>query len=146
MTKFNEMTSTELKSLAKERGIKSWWTMKKAELITYLEELETNPPKFIVINMAEGTHRDATEEDIKKAQEKKTKKSPKPLTKEVNQSTEKAETDIITLKEIAAKLKIRGMKARRILRKAGIARFSKRWEWSRVTDKELIEKIWSLLK
>lgn len=42
MTNYNEMTSKQLKELAKEQHIKNWWTMKKEELIVALE-----PPKEV---------------------------------------------------------------------------------------------------
>ena len=36
----NEKTSKELKEMAKELGIKGWWEMKKADLITAIEEAQ----------------------------------------------------------------------------------------------------------
>lgn len=40
MKKFNEMTSKELKVVAKEAKVKNWWNLKKAELVTELEKIE----------------------------------------------------------------------------------------------------------
>lgn len=39
----NNMTSKELKQLAKEHGIKNWWNLKKSELIAALQELQDEP-------------------------------------------------------------------------------------------------------
>ena len=40
MTNYNELKTTELKNLAKEKKVKNWWLLKKAELIESLESLE----------------------------------------------------------------------------------------------------------
>ena len=34
------MTSVELKAMAKELGVKSWWTLKKAELIAEIQKIQ----------------------------------------------------------------------------------------------------------
>lgn len=54
--------------------------------------------------------------------------------------------NLITLKEICSELKVKGMKARRILRNAKIDRPYKRWEWSKNLHTETIKKVRELLK
>lgn len=39
MKNLNEMTSKELKAMAKELGIKNWWNLTKAALISAIEEV-----------------------------------------------------------------------------------------------------------
>lgn len=40
MKKINEMTSKELKAMAKEAKVKNWWNLKKLELVAELEKIE----------------------------------------------------------------------------------------------------------
>jgi hypothetical protein len=40
MKKLNEMTSKELKAMAKDAKVKNWWNLKKEELIAELEKIE----------------------------------------------------------------------------------------------------------
>ena len=42
MKNVNEMTSKELKDLAKELKVKDWWTKKKAQLISDIEEIQAD--------------------------------------------------------------------------------------------------------
>lgn len=37
------MTSKELKAMAKELGVKNWWTLKKAELIAEIQKIQGAP-------------------------------------------------------------------------------------------------------
>ena len=41
MTNLNEMTTKELKEKAKELKVKNWWTLKKAELVEAIQNVET---------------------------------------------------------------------------------------------------------
>lgn len=40
MKKLNEMTSKELKAMAKDAKVKNWWNLKKEELVNELEKIE----------------------------------------------------------------------------------------------------------
>lgn len=40
MKNFNEMTTKELKAMAKEAKVKNWWNLKKVELVAELEKIE----------------------------------------------------------------------------------------------------------
>lgn len=41
MTNYKEMTTKQLKEIAKEKKVKNWWNLKKEELITEIQQLET---------------------------------------------------------------------------------------------------------
>lgn len=127
------MTATELKTLAKEFQVKSWWTMKKADLIISLEGCRTlqlkaqEAHKKELGEMANKTYQE--EEEIPQKPKttpttKKTSKTPK---------VEKDEENLITLKELAAEFHMKGTKARRLLRDASISRpyGGNRWEWDK---------------
>lgn len=111
-----------LQSLAKEFKVKSWWTLKKADLITELSSIQETYKK------AEESFQGAEEEAQKKEESTKSKakktKTPK---------VEKNEENLVTLKELAAEFHMKGTKARRLLRDAAISRpyGGNRWEWDK---------------
>lgn len=126
------MTATELKTLAKEFQVKSWWTMKKADLIISLEGCRTLQLK------AQEAHKKELEEMANKTyQEEEIPQKPKttPTTKKTSKTpkVEKDEENLITLKELAAEFHMKGTKARRLLRDASISRpyGGNRWEWDK---------------
>ena len=130
MTKNNyeAMTATELKNQAKERKVKNWWNLKKAELVEALSTL------------------DKVEEAEKATKEVETEpngeKTPK---KDSAEKVEKNGENIITLKEIAMEYGIKGSKARRLLREADIERPYKRWEWDQEEHHSIVTEVKAIL-
>lgn len=111
-----------LQSLAKEFKVKSWWTLKKADLISELSSIQETYKK------AEESFQGAEEEAQKKEE------SPKPKAKKTKTTkVEKNEENLVTLKELAAEFHMKGTKARRLLRDAAISRpyGGNRWEWDK---------------
>lgn len=122
-----------LQSLAKEFKVKSWWTMKKADLISELSSIQETYKK------AEESFKGAEEETQKK------EKSPKPQAKKTKTpKVEKNEENLVTIKELASEFHMKGTKARRLLRNETAARpfGGNRWEW----DKDLHQKELELAK
>lgn len=130
MTKNNyeAMTATELKNQAKERKIKNWWNLKKAELIEALSTLDK-------VEEAEKAAKEVETEPAKKKASKKDKAN----------GVEKNEENIITLKELAMEYGIKGSKARRLLREADIERPYKRWEWDQEEHHDIVTEVKALL-
>lgn len=124
-----------LQSLAKEFKVKSWWTLKKADLISELSSIQETYKK------AEASCKGANEEAEKtqKAQAKKKTKTPR---------VEKNEENLVTLKELAAEFHMKGTKARRLLRNETAARpfGGNRWEWDKDLHKAELELARSILK
>lgn len=120
MRNLKELTAIELKGLAKEAKVSNWWTLKKAELITALEEVEETKETEETegIEIIDGLEFAIGEEE---------------------------EEDLVTLKEIIANLGVKGTKARRILRSSNIERPYKRWEWSTTKHPEIIKEVYDLL-
>ena len=107
-----------LQSLAKEFKVKSWWTLKKADLISELSSIQETYKK------AEESFQGAEEEALKKEESRKSKAK--------KTSTKAPQTEnLVTLKDLAAEFHMTGMKARRLLRNAAISRpyGGNRWEW-----------------
>lgn len=122
-----------LQSLAKEFKVKSWWTMKKADLISELSSIQETYKK------AEESFKGAEGETQKK------EKSPKPQAKKTKTpKVEKNEENLVTIKELASEFHMKGTKARRLLRNETAARpfGGNRWEW----DKDLHQKELELAK
>lgn len=122
-----------LQSLAKEFKVKSWWTMKKADLISELSSIQETYKK------AEESFKGAEEETQKK------EKSPNPQAKKTKTpKVEKNEENLVTIKELASEFHMKGTKARRLLRNETAARpfGGNRWEW----DKDLHQKELELAK
>lgn len=124
------LTVSELKNLAKEFQVKSWWNMKKADLIISLEGCRTLQLK------AQETV------ESKENQTSKTPKAPKAP------KVEKNEENLVTLKELAAEFHMKGTKARRLLRNETAARpfGGNRWEWDKDLHKTELELARSILK
>lgn len=107
-----------LQSLAKEFKVKSWWTLKKADLISELSSVQE------IYKKAEESCKGAEEEALKKEESLKSKAK--------KTSTKAPQTgNLVTLKDLAAEFHMTGMKARRLLRNAAISRpyGGNRWEW-----------------
>ena len=130
MTKNNyeAMTATELKNQAKERKVKNWWNLKKAELVEALSTLDK-------VEEAEK----ATKEVETEPNGEKTPKKDSP------ERVENKGENIITLKEIAMEYGIKGSKARRLLREADIERPYKRWEWDQEEHHSIITEVKAIL-
>lgn len=124
-----------LQSLAKDLKIKSWWTLKKAELLYILEKEKLNQE---AVEKAKGGCQEES-----KAQEKPTKVR-KPRAPKV----EKDQENLVTLKELADEFNMKGTKARRLLRNETAARpfGGNRWEWDKNLHKEALEAARSILK
>ena len=126
---YENLTAQELKDLAKEKKIKNWWNLKKAELIEALSTVDK------VEEVAE---------EVKSPIEKKAEKKA-PTTKKKAEKVEKNEDNIVTLKELASDYNIKGSKARRLLREAGIERPFKRWEWDQEEHHDILTEVKVLL-
>ena len=132
------LTAAELKTLAKEFEVKNWWTMKKAELLealTLLQEEQKEEEHLTDLDKEEAIEKAAKELGISKS----SKKTPK---------VEKNEENLVTLKELASEFKMKGTKARRLLRNETAARpfGGNRWEWDKDIHKEELEVARSILK
>lgn len=130
MTKNNyeAMTATELKNQAKERKVKNWWNLKKAELVEALSTLDK----------VEEAEKATKEVETEPNGEKTPKKDPA-------EKVEKNGENIITLKEIAMEYGIKGSKARRLLREADIERPYKRWEWDQEEHHSIVTEVKAIL-
>ena len=122
---YEAMTATELKDQAKERKVKNWWNLKKAELVEALSTLDK----------VEGAEK-ATKEAETELNEEKTLAKKDPA-----EGVEKKGENIITLKELAMEYGIKGSKARRLLREANIERPYKRWEWDQEEHHNIITEV-----
>lgn len=126
-----------LQSLAKEFKVKSWWTKKKADLISELSSIQETYKK------AEESFKGAEEETQKKEE------SPKPQAKKTKTpKVEKNEENLVTLKELASEFHMKGTKARRLLRNETAARpfGGNRWEWDKDLHQKELELAKSILK
>lgn len=130
MTKNNyeAMTATELKNQAKERKVKNWWNLKKAELVEALSTLDK----------VEEAEKATKEVETEPNGEKTPKKDPA-------EKVERKGENIITLKEIAMEYGIKGSKARRLLREADIERPYKRWEWDQEEHHSIVTEVKAIL-
>ena len=122
---YEAMTATELKDQAKERKVKNWWNLKKAELVEALSTLDK-------VEEAEKATKEAETE--LNGEKTLTKKDPA-------EGIEKEGENIITLKELAMEYGIKGSKARRLLREANIERPYKRWEWDQEEHHNIITQV-----
>lgn len=130
-TNLETLNLKNLQTLAKEFKVKSWWTMKKTDLITELTNIKMDLEDKAAVQRANEEYREELEKtkspEIKPTEEKAFKKSPKAS------KVEKDEENLITLKELAAEFHMKGTKARRLLRDASISRpyGGNRWEWDK---------------
>lgn len=143
MRNLKELTAIELKEMAKEAKVPNWWTLKKAELINALEIKEEDIEEIEEIGEKEEIEEKEEKEEIEEIEEKEKEKEK--IEKEKIEKEEIEEEDLITLKEIIAKLGIKGTKARRILRGSNIERPYKRWEWSTTKHSDIIKEVYDLL-
>lgn len=119
-----------LQTIAKEFQVKSWWNMKKADLIISLEGSKALQLKA---------------QETMKNMENQTPKTPKtPKAPKV----EKNEENLVTLKELASEFHMKGAKARRLLRNETAARpfGGNRWEWDKDLHQKELELARSILK
>lgn len=137
-----------LQALAKDLKIKSWWTMKKADLLIALEEEKLNQGDDEAVRKANEEYQkellekdQKTEDSFNKGKEPKSKKSRRP-------KGEKDQDNLVTIKELAAEFGMKGTKARRLLRNETAARpyGGNRWEWDCELHKEALEAARSILK
>lgn len=135
-----------LQTLAKEFKVKSWWTMKKADLITKLTNIQLDLEDQAAVERAnlefqkeQAKTLETENQTQKKGIKAKTPKAPK---------IEKNEDNLVTLKELAAEFKMKGTKARRLLRNETAARpfGGNRWEWDKDLHKEALEAARAVLK
>lgn len=136
----NFMKLKDLQTLAKEFKVKSWWTMKKEELKEALFIIREE--QFEAQGEAQGEAQEEAQEETPKA--KKSKKSKKAKAPKV----EKNEENLVTLKELASEFKMKGTKARRLLRNETAARpfGGNRWEWDKDLHKKELELARNILK
>lgn len=130
-TNLETLNLKNLQTLAKEFKVKSWWTMKKTDLITELTNIKLDLEDKAAVQRANEEYQKELEKtkslETKPTEEKASKKSPKAS------KVEKDEENLITLKELAAEFHMKGTKARRLLRDASISRpyGGNRWEWDK---------------
>lgn len=130
-TNLETLNLKNLQTLAKEFKVKSWWTMKKTDLITELTNIKLDLEDKAAVQRANEEYREELEKtkslETKPTEEKASKKSSKAP------KVEKDEENLITLKELAAEFHMKGTKARRLLRNASISRpyGGNRWEWDK---------------
>lgn len=119
-----------LQTLAKEFQVKSWWNMKKADLIISLEGCRTLQLKA---------------QETMEGKENQTPKTPKASKAP---KVEKNEKNLVTLKELASEFHMKGAKARRLLRNETAARpfGGNRWEWDKDLHQKELELARSILK
>lgn len=130
-TNLETLNLKNLQTLAKEFKVKSWWTMKKTDLITELTNIKLDLEDKAAVQRANEEYQKELEKtkslETKPTEEKASKKSSKAP------KVEKDEENLITLKELAAEFHMKGTKARRLLRDASISRpyGGNRWEWDK---------------
>lgn len=138
----------DLQALAKEFKVKSWWTMKKADLIIALGEEKLNQENDEEVRRANEEYQkellekdQETEDSFNKDKNHKLKKARRP-------KVEKDQDNLVTIKELAAEFGMKGTKARRLLRNETAARpyGGNRWEWDCELHKEALEAARSILK
>lgn len=145
------LTAENLKKLAKEYKVKNWWLLKKTELLealTLIQEEAKEETHTTEEDVKEMIHQAAKELGIElETQEEPKQKAPK-AKKEKAPKVEKNEENLVTLKELAAEFKMKGTKARRLLRNETAARpfGGNRWEWDKDLHKAELELARSILK
>lgn len=162
------MNLKELQNLAKELRVHSWWTMKKAELLGALTLLQEEQKESSLADDEEYCHYCGTRkkkgflcpecgrdwETLKNSENSTQSPETKPTEKKVSKKSPKApkveknEENLVTLKELASEFKMKGTKARRLLRNETAARpfGGNRWEWDKDIHKEELEVARSILK
>lgn len=213
MTNLNEMKSNELKALAKEQGIKNWWTLKKADLIAELEKVNpstelpelTDKEKAVFLSLKKDDFWEQDNDSLlwleiatdtaavvtglsdhavggvitslntkglididpnaddsnpqckgmiwltdlgKQVMDSLGDEEPQTFKKKAAEKPEEKvnEEDLVTLKDMLIEYKIKGTKARRILRGKDIERPYKRWEWHKDLHANIIAEVRSILQ
>ena len=134
-----------LQSLAKEFKVKSWWTLKKTDLITELTNIKLDLEDKAAVQKATEEY----QEELKKTESQEIKTTEKKTTEKTKAlKVEKNEENLVTLKELAAEFHMKGTKARRLLRNETAARpfGGNRWEWDKDLHKAELELARSILK
>lgn len=150
-TNLSTLTAENLKKLAKEYKVKNWWLLKKTELLealTLIQEEAKEETHTTEEDVKEMIHQAAKELGIElETQEEPKQKTPKAKTPKAPK-VEKNEENLVTLKELAAEFKMKGTKARRLLRNETAARpfGGNRWEWDKDLHKEALEAARAILK
>lgn len=150
-TNLSTLTAENLKKLAKEYKVKNWWLLKKTELLealTLIQEEAKEETHTTEEDVKEMIHQAAKELGIElETQEEPKQKAPK-AKREKAPKVEKNEENLVTLKELAAEFKMKGTKARRLLRNETAARpfGGNRWEWDKDLHKAELELARSILK
>lgn len=150
-TNLGTLTAENLKKLAKEYKVKNWWLLKKTELLealTLIQEEAKEETHTTEEDVKEMVHQAAKELGIElETQEEPKQKAPKAKTSKAPK-VEKNEENLVTLKELAAEFKMKGTKARRLLRNETAARpfGGNRWEWDKDLHKAELELARSILK
>lgn len=130
-TNLETLNLKNLQTIAKEFKVKSWWTLKKADLITELTNIKLDLEDKAAVQRANEEY----QEELRKTESQETEPTEKKISKKSPKApkVEKDEENLITLKELAAEFHMKGTKARRLLRDASIPRpyGSNRWEWDR---------------
>lgn len=136
-----------LQTLAKEFKVKSWWTMKKADLISELTNIQLDLEDKAAVEKANLELQKEQAEDQKTEGQTQEKETKAPKTHKAPK-VEKNEENLVTLKELAAEFKMKGTKARRLLRNETAARpfGGNRWEWDKDLHKAELELARSILK
>lgn len=149
-TNLGTLTAENLKKLAKEYKVKNWWLLKKTELLevlTLIQEEAKEETHTTEEDVKEMVHQAAKELGIELETQEKEAKTPKAKTSKAPK-VEKNEENLVTLKELAAEFKMKGTKARRLLRNETAARpfGGNRWEWDKDLHKAELELARSILK
>lgn len=149
-TNLGTLTAENLKKLAKEYKVKNWWLLKKTELLevlTLIQEEAKEETHTTEEDVKEMVHQAAKELGIELETQEKETKTPKAKTSKAPK-VEKNEENLVTLKELAAEFKMKGTKARRLLRNETAARpfGGNRWEWDKDLHKAELELARSILK
>lgn len=135
-----------LQSLAKEFKVKSWWTLKKTDLITELTNIKLDLEDKAAVQKATEEYQEELKET--ESQEAQTTEEKKTTKKTKAPKVEKNEENLVTLKELASEFHMKGTKARRLLRNETAARpfGGNRWEWDKDLHKAELELARSILK
>ena len=134
-----------LQSLAKEFKVKSWWTLKKTDLITELTNIKLDLEDKAAVQKATEEY----QEELKETESQEAQTTEKKTTKKTKATkVEKNEENLVTLKELASEFHMKGTKARRLLRNETAARpfGGNRWEWDKDLHKEALEAARAVLK
>lgn len=134
-----------LQSLAKEFKVKSWWTLKKADLISELTNIKLDLEDKAAVQKATEEY----QEELRETESQETQTTENKTTKKTKANkVEKNEENLVTLKELAAEFHMKGTKARRLLRNETAARpfGGNRWEWDKDLHKAELELARSILK